>query len=97
MSVRAVVLPTLGTEVSNSSISCRRAAHAVVDVGLDLAELLLQQEEVAIDTLDDALVAHGPLAIALGDDHLDDLAAARRELAEALGTGLGCGRTASVK
>ena len=52
----------------------RRAAHRLVDVGLEAGELLLQRGEQTGDAFLQALFGQALLALALGDDHLDDLA-----------------------
>jgi uncharacterized protein (AIM24 family) len=57
----------------------RRAAHGIVDVGVDAGEFLLE----GLDETRDALLdpRGGPfLALALGADHLDDLPPARNQV-----------------
>src|SRR4051812_45567058 len=56
-----------------------RAAHAGVDLGIDLGELLLEGADEAGDALLDAPHRGAALAVPLGDDHLDDLAPAGAE------------------
>ena len=70
-----MVGPTPGTEASRSSFS-RQAGepHRFVDVGLEAGELLLQRGEQTGDAFLQALFDQALLALALGDDHLDDLA-----------------------
>src|SRR5215212_10338554 len=57
-----------------------RAAHAGVDLGIDLGELLLEGADEAGDALLDAPHGGAALAVPLGDDHLDDLAPAGDEV-----------------
>src|SRR4051794_11390695 len=61
-----------------------RAAHAGVDLGIDLGELLLEGADEAGDALLDAPHGGAALAVPLGDDHLDDLAPAGDEVGEEL-------------
>src|SRR3954469_9342376 len=61
-----------------------RAAHAGVDLGIDLGELLLEGADEAGDALLDAPHGGAALAVPLSDDHLDDLAPAGDEVGEEL-------------
>ena len=58
------------------------AAHGVVEIGLDLAQLLLQPGQVGVEPPDEPRVAELAAALALAADHLDQLAAAGDQLAE---------------
>src|ERR1700677_195478 len=68
---------------------CGRSADARIDFCVDLGELLLERGDQAGDALFDALDRDAPLAIALGDDHLNDLAAPRDEVGKQLGRFVG--------
>jgi len=67
----------------------RRAANAGIDFRIDLSQLLLERGDQPGDALADAFDLSPPLSIALGDDHLDDLSAARDEVGEQLGRFVG--------
>ena len=60
----------------------RRAAHGLVDVGLEAGELLLQRGEQAGDALLQTRLGQALLPLPLGDDHLDDLPAAGDEIGQ---------------
>src|SRR5450755_1295021 len=62
----------------------RRSAHAGVDIGVDVGELLFEKGDVAVDFLDETLIARAPAAILLHADHLDDLASSGDEFAKPL-------------
>ena len=84
ISVKAVIGPTPGTEVSRFSVS-RQAGVArmvVVEIRLEVLEGALQPREVGVDPpLEAAIPGHAP-AIRLSAEHLDELAAAGDEFAE---------------
>jgi hypothetical protein len=85
--VRAVPDPTPGTEASRFFAPDGRAAHALVDLGVDLGELGTQALEQTLDALP------GPhagtlLALAFGHDHLDDLPPPRHQIGQCLGGGI---------
>src|SRR3954464_10987539 len=85
MRVRATTGPTPGGGEEVLLVAPGgRAAHAGVDLGIDLGELLLEGADAAGDALLDAPHGGAALAVPLGDDHLDDLAPAGDEVGEEL-------------
>ena len=60
----------------------RRAAHLIVDVGVQFDKLLLQRLVQAGDALAHPSLAGAPRSLALGRQHLHDLAAARHQCGE---------------
>src|SRR5581483_10529334 len=60
----------------------RRAAHHRVDVAIDLVELLLEGSDKSGQALAHPRIEDALLAMALGDDHLDDLPASGHKLGE---------------
>jgi hypothetical protein len=62
----------------------RTVADRAVDVAIEFAELALQQLEMPVDRVENPALGRPAPAIALGDHHLDDLAAACHQLAERL-------------
>ncbi len=86
ISVRAVIGPMPGTEVSRSSAARqgRRAADLVVDLAVDGGEGRFQRPERAVKALEHLGVAGGKPAVRLHADHLHELAAARDHLGKSL-------------
>ena len=92
MSVRAVIGPTPERRRGGPLLApCWRSAHGSVDFRVNLGEFLLQRGDQAGDALADPTDRDALLPIALGDDHLNDLAAPRDELGEQLGRFVGEG------
>jgi hypothetical protein len=86
-----MVGPTPGTEASRSSFlpPGRRAAHRLADVGLEAGELLLQRGDETGDAFLQALFDQALLPLALGDDHLDDLASPSHKIGQKPGLFVG--------
>ncbi len=59
-----------------------RGAHARVNVGVDIGQLIFEEGQVALDLLGQTLVSGLPAPIGLHADHLDDLPPAGDEFAE---------------
>ena len=84
--VRRVTGPTPGTRLSSSASSCQAG---VLRIAPSMSPKFgLQEGEMAVDGLDDAALGRRAAAIALGNHHLDDLAAARHQFAKRLRLGL---------
>ena len=67
----------------------RALADGVVDVAVQFGEFGLQHRQMPLDGADHPALAGHAAAVALGHDHLDDLAAARHQLAQGLRLGIG--------